>query len=70
MGTLLALPLDDHAVLEDKGMFAALRDEFKQLFAQTATPSKPETLGDELKTGPYSNVVLALYLIIQACMIR
>jgi alkylhydroperoxidase family enzyme len=70
MGTLLALPLDDHALLEDKGLFATLRDEFKHLFAQTSTPSKPEKLSDELKTGPYSNVVIALDGIIQARMLR
>lgn len=70
VGTLLALPPQDDAILHDKGLFAALRHEFKQLFAQTSTPSQPEKLSDELKTGPYSNVVIALDGIVQARLLR
>jgi alkylhydroperoxidase family enzyme len=70
MSTLLALPLDDESLLEDKGVIELMREQFAQLFTQINTPSKPEKLTDALKTGPYSNVVVALDGIVQARILR
>ncbi len=70
MSTLLALPLDDESVIEDKGVFDLLREQFTQMFTKINTPAQPEKLGDELKTGPYTNVVVALDGILQARMLR
>ena len=70
MATLLALPLGASELLNDKGLFAALREEFARLWAKLMTPATPERLTDELKTGPYSNVVVALDGIVQARILR
>jgi hypothetical protein len=67
--TLLALPPFAEQIT-DKSLFARLRDDLKQLFAQTATPAKPESLTDDLKSGPYSDVVLALDGLVQARILR
>jgi alkylhydroperoxidase family enzyme len=70
MSTLLALPLGFSEVLNDKGMFAALREQFGRLISQIATPGKPERLTGDLKAGPYANVVVALDGIAQARILR
>lgn len=70
MYTLLAVPLFDHGLLQDRGMFATLREQFSRLLAVIAAPSKAEKLADELKTGPFSNVVVALDGLHQARFLR
>ena len=68
--TLTALPVVEPEIVDDKGVFAELREHFAGVFAQTAAPARPEKLRDDLKTGPFSNVVLALDGIQQARILR
>jgi len=70
MSTLLALPIGYSEILKDKGMFAVLREQFGELISQILRPGKPERLTDDMKTGPYSHVVVALDGIAQARLLR
>lgn len=70
MGTLLALPIDFDKTLNDKNLFAAMRENFSALFSHIAIPAKAERLADNLKTGPYSSVVIALDGLHQARQLR
>ena len=70
VGTLLALPVTAEAFLKDESTFAALREMFATVLEKYSKPAKPEVLAAEHKTGPFTNVVLALDGIAQAGILR
>jgi alkylhydroperoxidase family enzyme len=70
MYTLLALPIGFSEMLKDKSMFDVLREQVARLLSKIRTPVNPEKLAEALKTGPFSNVVLALDGIVQARLLR
>lgn len=70
MSTLLALPIDMLAAPEEKSVFDSFSELFTKLFKQLDTPSAAENLTEDLKAGPYTNVILALDGIKQARLLR
>lgn len=68
--TLLALPPRLAERVAGSRFAGLLRLRFKKLLQRVQTTAEPEALGDEHKTGPYTNVVILLDGMAQARILR